>query len=122
MYRSKLEALVGGLLGPTWAYEPFKVPYVTYRNYTPDFVWTIDDYYEVLVEVKGFFRAGDTAKYKAIRDACMEEGSRELVFFLQSPRSKIRKGAKMTMAEWCDKESIRWFDNVETLKAYVEDR
>jgi hypothetical protein len=111
-YRSKLESLVGGLLGPEWDYEPFKVPYVTHRNYNPDFVLG-----SLLVEVKGFFRVGDTQKYKAIRDALVFQ---ELVFFLQSPRSKVRKGAKLTMAEWCEKEHFVWFDNVSELKSYGE--
>jgi hypothetical protein len=111
-YKSKLEKLVGGLLGPEWAYEPFTVPYVTHRNYHPDFVLG-----DLIVEVKGFFRVGDTAKYKAIRDALMFQ---ELVFFLQSPRTKVRKGAKMNMGEWCEKEGLKWFDNVAELKAYGE--
>ena len=122
MYRSKLESLVGGLLGPTWDYEPFKVPYVTHRHYTPDFVFKAGDY-EILVEVKGFFRVGDTAKYKAIRDA-LAGGSmfedRELVFFLQNPRAKVRKGQKQNMGMWCEKEGIEWFDDVSKLKEYAD--
>jgi len=116
-YRSKLEALVASLLGPTWRYEPFRMAYVTHRNYTPDFVYTTKNAH-ILVEVKGFFRVGDTQKYKAIRDALPE--NQELVFFLQSPKTKIRKGAKMNMGEWCEKENIRWFDNVDNLKGYAD--
>jgi hypothetical protein len=111
-YRSKLESMVGSLLGPEWEYEPFKVPYTTHRNYHPDFV--IGD---LLVEVKGFFRVGDTQKYKAIRDALMFQ---ELVFFLQSARTPVRKGAKMNMGQWCEKEGFPWFEDVQKLKAYGE--
>jgi hypothetical protein len=82
-----------------------------HRNYNPDFVKG-----DILVEVKGFFRVGDTAKYKAIRDACL---FKELVFFLQAPKTKIRKGAKMNMGQWCEKEGIKWFDDVEKLKEYA---
>jgi hypothetical protein len=112
MYRSKLESLVAGLLGPTWEYEPFKMPYTVHRNYNPDFVKG-----DIMIEVKGFFRVGDTAKYKAIRDACL---FKELVFFLQAPKTKIRKGAKMNMGQWCEKEGIKWFDDVEKLKEYAD--
>jgi hypothetical protein len=124
-YRSKLERLVGGLLGPLWAYEPFKVPYVTYRNYHPDFVYESRGDLWLLVEVKGFFRVGDTQKYKAIRDSLRQENGRdhprkELVFFLQSSRTKVRKGAKMNMGQWCDKEGFPWFDSVEQLKEFGE--
>ena len=123
MYRSKLESLVGGLLGPTWDYEPFKVPYVTHRHYTPDFVFNSGQDKELLVEVKGFFRVGDTAKYKAIRDALAEESMftiRELVFFLQNPRAKVRKGQKINMGQWCEKEGFEWFDRVDLLKEYAD--
>ena len=109
--------MVASLLGPAWRYEPFKVAYVTHRNYTPDFVYTTKNMH-ILVEVKGFFRVGDTQKYKAIRDALKE--NQELVFFLQSAKTKVRKGAKMNMGEWCKKESIRWFDNVDNLKGYAD--
>tara|TARA_R110000744_G_scaffold46560_2_gene102887 strand:- start:237 stop:671 length:435 start_codon:yes stop_codon:yes gene_type:complete len=134
-YRSKLEALVASLLGPLWRYEPFKVAYVTHRNYTPDFVYTTKKQpfqqnfrnftprsgghnMHILVEVKGFFRVGDTQKYKAIRDALKE--NQELVFFLQSAKTKVRKGAKMNMGQWCEKESIKWFESVEDLKEYAD--
>ena len=45
-------------------YEPFDVPYTVHRHYKPDFV---HEDKKVMVEVKGFFRIGDTLKYKSIR-------------------------------------------------------
>ena len=116
-YRSKLESLVGSLLGPEWDYEPFKVSYVTHRQYTPDFVLE-GALHILLVEVKGFFRVGDTQKYKAIRDALSHD--QELVFYLQSAKTKVRKGTKMNMGEWCEKEGFKWFEDVYTLKRYGE--
>ena len=118
-FRSKLEQMVATLLGPEWLYEPFRVPYTTQHNYTPDFVHTIDGYYEILVEVKGYFRPGDRQKYKAIRDNL--DDSRELVFFLSSPFKKVSKGAMLTMAQWCDKEGLKWFIDGEDLKEYAEE-
>lgn len=115
-YRSGLEqkfaeALPKGLM----QYEPFGFPYTIHKNYLPDFVY--NDY---LIECKGFFREGDTQKYKAIRDQCETEGL-ELVFLLSDPNKKVRKGAKLTMGQWCDKEGLRHFtlDTTEELIDYV---
>lgn len=113
-YRSKLEQMVATLLGDTWDYEPFKVYYETKHNYTPDFVQG-----GILVEVKGYFRPGDTQKYKAIRDSLEED--QELVFFLSSPFKKVRKGAMLTMSQWCDKEGLKWFIDGEDLKDYAKE-
>ena len=126
-YRSKLEGVVALALGSEWAYEPFRVPYVTHRTYCPDFVYQVKGNHQILVEVKGFFRVGDTAKYKAIRDtlayADLSEGPRqELVFFLSNPRTKVRKGSKMNMGEWCTKEDFIWFDDPKALKHYGRER
>jgi hypothetical protein len=46
----------------------------------------------------------------------LEEGQ-TLVFVLMNPNKKIRKGATMTMAQWCDKEGLAWYtlDTVEEL-------
>ena len=112
-YRSKLESMVGSHLGPQWSYEPFQVDYITHRRYTPDFV-----YGDLLVEVKGFFRVGDTQKYKAIKQDLA--AFQELVFYLNNPKTKVRKGGKLNMGEWCTKEGFVWFDNVYDLKIYGE--
>jgi hypothetical protein len=113
-YRSKLEAMVHHLLGDEWAYEPFQIAYVTKHKYTPDFVQG-----GLLVEVKGYFRPGDTQKYKAIRDS-LEGTDQELVFFLSSPFKKVRKGAMLNMGAWCDKEGIPWFVDGIDLKEYAD--
>ena len=112
-YKSKLEEMVASLLGPDWLYEPFRVSYTTHRKYAPDFVRG-----DILVEVKGFFRPGDTQKYKAIRDSLPSE--QELVFFLSSPFKKVRKGGMLTMAKWCEKEGFKWFVDGIDLKEYAD--
>ena len=116
-FRSKLEAMVSSLLGPEWLYEPFRLSYITNHKYTPDFVSTEGEK-QILVEVKGFFRPGDTQKYKAIRDSL--EPHQELVFFLSSPFKKVRKGAMLTMAQWCEKEGLKWFVDGVDLKEYAD--
>lgn len=107
--RSKFEETVGEVLEQGgFSYEPYSIPYTTKSKYTPDFV-----FYDLLVEVKGWFRPGDTKKYKAIGNS-LEEGQ-ELVFLLQYPHKKVRKGGKITMSEWCTKEGFLWFSSPEGL-------
>jgi len=93
--------------------EPFTVPYIISRSYRPDFVDPSGLY---LIECKGYFRDGDTKKYTSIRDSLPE--GQELIFVLMQPNKKIRKGAKMTMSQWCDKEGILWY-NIETLQELI---
>jgi len=115
-YRSSLEAkFASNNSGKGYQYEPFSLPYVMKRNYKPDFV--IDD---VLIECKGFFRPGDTLKYKSIRDSLPDY---ELVFVLSDPNKKVRKGSKLTMGQWCVKEGFKHYtlDNTDELIDYVTD-
>jgi len=112
-FRSTFEEDVAKVLH-TFNYEPFTVPYTIARSYRPDFV---DPSGKCLVECKGYFRDGDTKKYTSIRDSLPED--QEIVFVLMQPNKKIRKGAKMTMSEWCDKEGILWY-NIETLQELIE--
>ena len=119
-YRSGLEKkFAEALQRKMMEYEPYDVPYVTYRNYKPDFVYKDS----VMIEVKGFFREGDTQKYKAIRDATMGQGGMELIFLLSDPHKKVRKGAKLTMGQWCDKEGLKHYtlDTTDELIEYVTD-
>ena len=114
-YRSGLErTFAKNQEGEGYEFEPFDVPYITKRKYKPDFVKN-----DVLIECKGFFRAGDTAKYKAIRDCT--EGKYELIFVLSDPAKKVRKGSKLDMGEWCTKEGFEFFtvQQVAELKEYL---
>ena len=106
-YRSKLEKECHELLGKDWEYEPHRIAYTVRRNYTPDFVK--GDYY---IEVKGFFRAGDTQKYKAIAEQLRIEG-KQLVFLMPDPNKKTRKGGKLTYRDWCAKNKVQIFSTKE---------
>ena len=118
-YRSRFEADMGAVLEPAGGlYEPFKVRYTQSYNYTPDWVFTKEDDKEILVEAKGWFRPGDRAKYKAIRDAL--DDHQELVFLLMHPAKKVSKGAQLTMSGWCNKNDIRWFACAEGVTKYVD--
>jgi len=113
-YRSGLEKKFAEL-APRGAfqYEPFKMPYEVKHDYLPDFV-----HGNYLIECKGFFRVGDTQKYKAIRD-CLKRY--ELVFLLSDKHKKVRKGSKLTMEQWCAKEGLKCFtlDEMDKLLEYV---
>ena len=116
VYRSGLEKKFAKLMPKgRFLYEPYDIPYVTHRKYKPDFVHTRTG---ILLELKGFFRAGDTMKYKAIRD-CIDT---ELIFVLSDSNKKLRKGAKMTMGQWCDKEGFKHYtlNELDKLIKYVD--
>ncbi len=106
-YRSKLEKECHELLGKDWKYEPHRIAYIVRRNYTPDFVK--GKYY---IEVKGFFRVGDTQKYKAIAEQLKAEG-KHLVFLMPQPNKRTRKGGKITYTQWCAKHDIAIFSTKE---------
>ena len=116
IYRSGLEASFAAIAPKRkFKYEPFDVPYTMYRKYKPDFVHTQTG---ILLELKGFFRAGDTMKYKAIRD-CIDT---ELIFVLSDSKKKLRKRAKMTMGQSCDKEGFKHYtlNELDKLIKYVD--
>jgi len=114
IFRSKFEETIAKVL-QGFEYEPITIPYVINRNYRPDFVHAATG---TVVECKGFFRDGDTKKYTSVRDSLPK--GQQLVFVLMHPNKKIRRGAKMTMAEWCDKEGIMWY-TIDTLQELIND-
>lgn len=97
-------------------YEVDTFAYIVERKYLPDFYWKAKG---IVIECKGFFRDGDTQKYVSIKK-CLPEGH-ELIFVLSDPKKKVRKGGKITMGSWCDKENIKYFtiENIEELFEYV---
>ena len=104
-FRSTFEEDVAKIL-QEFDYEPFTIPYTISRSYRPDFVDASGLY---LIECKGYFRDGDQGQ---------PPRGQELIFVLMQPNKRIRKGAKMTMAQWCDKEKILWY-NIETLQELI---
>lgn len=99
-YRSKFEEDVGNTLGSSFEYESEKHAYTISRKYIPDFVKG-----NIWIEVKGYFRDGDVAKYKAI---AQQYPNKILVFIFSNPNKKVRKNAKMSMAEWAGKNGWEW--------------
>ena len=119
-YRSNLEFNVSELLVAKdgFTYEPCMYPYQIHKQYLPDFVHADE---KILIECKGFFRSGDTQKYKAIRD-CLPDW--ELIFILSSLKKKVRKNSNITMKEWCTKEGFMCYtiSSVHKLKEYIKDK
>lgn len=83
-------------------YEEVKLPYFLERMYLSDF--TIYDKktgkLKLFIEMKGFFRAVDQVKMKAVKMAHPEADIR---FVFQDSSKKIRKGSKLTYGGWADK-------------------
>ena len=115
-FRSGLEKNLSQKLDGQYLFEPYGLPYTTHRKYLPDFV---HEDKAVLIECKGFFRVGDTQKYTAIRDSMPEW---ELIFVLSSPHKKVRKGGKITMGEWCDKQGFKHYtiDTAKEMTKYIK--
>lgn len=103
-YKSKLEAEVAKQLGDAWGYESCNLQYHIPKSYKPDFV---NDDQTVFLEVKGWFRPGDTLKYKSVAAKCKKRGI-VFIMVLQTPNKRVRKGSDTTMSQWCDKNKIRW--------------
>ena len=112
-FRSGLEKALAENLPKYFKYESASLPYVMHRKYIPDFVVDdVDGLKNFYIECKGFFRAGDTLKYKSIRDSI--DG--EIIFVISDPNKKVRKGSKMSMGQWCEKENIKHY----TVKQYQD--
>ena len=116
-FRSGFENDVSKQLQPYgFSYEPWQIDYKIERKYTPDFVYERGGR-TYLIECKGYFRSGDTQKYRSIAK-CIPE-THELIFVLMKPNQKVSKNTKNTMAQWCDKNNILWY-NIDTLKELVD--
>jgi hypothetical protein len=88
--------------GIAWEYETVEIEWLPKaKKYVPDFILSNG----VIVECKGKFDADDRAKHLAVREQHPEYDIRLL---FQNAHNKLRKGAKMTYAEWCDKHGIEW--------------
>jgi len=102
-FRSGLESAFSDAVGTKdFLYEPYRLPYIIKKKYIPDFICERTG---AMIETKGFFRVGDTQKYKAIRD----EIDRPLIFVFSNPKTRLRKGSKMNLGQWCEKEGFAHF-------------
>lgn len=101
IYDSKFEIRVEKSLGIEKNTE-FRLEYTIAHKYTPDFV----DYdNKIIYESKGFFKASDRQKMKAVRK---DNPGWRIVMILQSPNNRISKKSKTTYAWWCQKNGFEW--------------
>lgn len=84
-------------------YEPKdkKLIYVTEHTYLPDMVLANG----IHVECKGWFKASDMKKMKAV---IANNPNKDIRMVFQAPNNKISKKSKTTYAQWCDKNKIKW--------------
>ena len=122
-YRSKLESVAAEALGKKWQYEAEVISYLQPKDYLPDFTFKKVINQKplkekiVYVEVKGFFRAGDASKYRAIHNTITEMGY-DFVMVFANPDAPVRKGSKTTYSKWANKNGISWYgiNNIHNLK------
>jgi hypothetical protein len=88
--------------GVQFEYEPIKLPYVINHVYKPDFVLTNG----IIIEAKGYFRRGETAKMLAVKKA---HPHLDIRFVFQEPDKHI-SGQKTTHAQWATRYGFPWAD------------
>jgi len=106
-YRSGLEREIAKELKKkkvAFQYEPpeGKVPYVvpsSNHKYTPDFYITSKTGKTIIIEAKGIWDYTDRLKHLLIRQ---QHPELDIRFVFSNPKSKIRKGSKVTYADICD--------------------
>jgi hypothetical protein len=82
----------------SYQYEPIKLDYVIKHKYNPDFVLSNG----VIIEAKGYFRKGDTAKMKAVKEA---HPTLDIRFVFMNADKKI-SGQKQTHGEWASRNGF----------------
>jgi hypothetical protein len=99
--------------GLTVQYEPFSIPYLTKGNYYPDFVLPNG----IIVETKGYFDSRSRAKMVAVKQ---HNPDLDIRMVFMNSRTRVRKGSKMTYADWCEKYDFRYADGMIPLKWFEE--
>lgn len=92
--------------GVSYRYEEIKVRYTkpaSKHTYTPDFVLPNG----IIVETKGRFEADDRKKHELVK---AQHPGLDIRFVFSRSRSPLRKGAKSTYADWCNKHGFRFAD------------
>ena len=109
-YRSGLEDQVASYLSALkipYGYESLKIEWedLAYRTYTPDFIL----HNGIIIETKGLFTAMDRRKHMCIKK---QHPKLDIRFVFTNSSRLLRKNAKSTYGEWCDKYKIPYSDRV----------
>jgi len=88
-------------------YESIKIEWedLAYRTYTPDFI--LDN--GIIIETKGMFTTLDRRKHLAIKK---QHPKLDIRFVFENSRRKLRKGAKSSYGQWCDRYDFRYYDRI----------
>lgn len=107
-FRNKFETKLGDALtakGVGYEYESLKIEYVQTRKYNPDFILkSPDESKQIIIEAKGLFEAEDRRKHLDVKKQHPELDIR-FVFYADY---KLRKNAKSTYSQWCDKNDFKY--------------
>lgn len=112
-FRSGLEERVAEqikTIGLDPQYEEHKLPYTkpaTNHFYRPDFWLPKKDGTIMVIETKGRFLLEDRKKMVLVK---AQHPELDIRFIFTRSRSPLRKGAKTTYANWCDKEGFLYCD------------
>ena len=90
-----------------YEYESIKIEWedLSYRTYTPDFI--LDN--GIIIETQGRFLAVDRRKHLAIQ---RQHPELDIRFVFTNSRAKLRKGAKSSYGQWCNKYGFRYYDRI----------
>mgnify|MGYP001254281940 FL=1 len=107
-FRSGLECKVAEDLkskGIKFGYETIKIEWedLCYRTYTPDFIL----HNNIIVETKGYWTSTDRRKLLCIKK---QHPDLDIRIVFTNSRTKLRKGAKSSYAEWCIKHKFEFAD------------
>jgi hypothetical protein len=94
----------------SYGYETLKLPWVrpaVDRKYTPDFILTKADGTNLVIETKGRFVLEDRQKMVHIKN---QYPDMDIRFVFSNAHAKLRKGAKTSYAQWCEKEGFLYAD------------
>lgn len=127
-YKSTLEYKLATEYLEGWEYEPSsaKVNYSVPHVYNPDFIHPKQP--DILLEIKGYLIKGssDCQKYLSI---IRDNPDKELVFIFSDPTKRaypqcsVRKdGSVMSLAEWCQKNDILYFQMDEIPRDFIKGR
>ena len=106
-YRSGLEDRIAEQLknrGVPVVYERYQIDYIIPSQkhvYTPDFLLPNG----IIVEAKGLFDADDRRKHLLLKQ---QHPNLDIRFIFSNTKTKIYKGAKSTVADWCDKHGFKY--------------
>ena len=105
-FKSKFESRISDELkdlGIDSNYESLTLEYIQTRKYNPDFRLKGPNG-EIIVEAKGLFDAEDRRKHLSVK----EQHPQHDIRFVFYANQKLRKGAKSTYGEWCDRHGFKW--------------